>query len=262
MDLFSNRLTLQQFSAQGARHTYLGDHTSLCRVWGQRLMYVDTQDVSLAPHLLMGGCWEPWVTCAIAQHVHKLKDPVCIDAGANFGYFSLLMGMVQGAHIVAIEPNPRLRSLCQRTLTVNGIKNEVVGLALSGTENEEAVLQLPSKHMGSASMIGVGALLEDEELIKLPVKTTTVDSIAEQFEQVDFIKIDCESMEERIWQGMTRTWARNPKMIACMEHTPGSDLVQVLSKEARVQVVEFDGSIQEWKPEYDKQLRMLWVTHQ
>ena len=63
------RAELEQRARAACQSSYLGDHTSLCRVLGKFLCYVDTRDRHLAPHLIMNGFWEPWITVAIAQRL-------------------------------------------------------------------------------------------------------------------------------------------------------------------------------------------------
>ena len=84
---------------------YLGDHTALCvNKYGQK-MFVDTRDTSLAPHLLVEGNWEDWITTAIMQHVPGAHF---IDVGANVGWYSLVAQHYKAKSVMAFEPNPKL----------------------------------------------------------------------------------------------------------------------------------------------------------
>ena len=60
---------------------YLGEKTALCRVLGKYLMYVDSTDLSLAPHLLLNGFWEMWITEAVVRALRPGWN--CVDVGAN-----------------------------------------------------------------------------------------------------------------------------------------------------------------------------------
>src|SRR5271165_2925357 len=87
----SNLRDLIQRAAQGQNVTksiYLGDHLALAQVLDRFKMYVDTRDIGIAPHLLMGGHWEMWITklfCDLLQ-----PGMTVVDVGANFGYYTLL----------------------------------------------------------------------------------------------------------------------------------------------------------------------------
>ena len=89
----------------GGHAVYLGDHTSLCRTVFGRKMFIDTRDISLAPHLAMDGIWEMWITEAMAR---LLKPGMsCVDLGTNFGWYSLLMADHIGpsGHLIGVDAN-------------------------------------------------------------------------------------------------------------------------------------------------------------
>ena len=101
------------------RAVYCGDHTALATAkWGD-LIYVDTRDLSLAPHIMMFGDWEPWVTNCMADILQHNKGCTFYDVGANFGWFSLLAARLGAARVFAFEPNPRLAELFLKTMSVN-----------------------------------------------------------------------------------------------------------------------------------------------
>lgn len=103
--------------------TYLGNDTLLCRVLGKYLLYADSQDRGIVPHLCSDGFWETWMTLAVARVLQPGWQ--CIDVGANHGYYTLLMADAIGAsgRILALEPNPKLAALLQQTLDVNGFSS-------------------------------------------------------------------------------------------------------------------------------------------
>ena len=46
------------------RTAYCGDHTTLCRVLGRYQLFVDTRDIGISSHLMLGGFREMWGTRA------------------------------------------------------------------------------------------------------------------------------------------------------------------------------------------------------
>ncbi len=52
---------------------------------------------------------------------HAPRGGVYVDVGANIGNHSVFFGRFLADHVVAIEPDPRLRSLLERNLRVNGV---------------------------------------------------------------------------------------------------------------------------------------------
>ena len=89
-----------------AMATFVGDQTVLCRTLGRFKMYVSTLDEGLAPHLISDGYWEMWTTRVMTEVVKA--GMICIDAGANVGYYSVLMAELvgSGGRVIAAEPVP------------------------------------------------------------------------------------------------------------------------------------------------------------
>jgi FkbM family methyltransferase len=194
---------------------YLGNDTILCRVLSRYLMYVDSQDMSLAPHLSLNGYWEPPVTYAFARTIQPGWN--CIDVGANHGYFSVLMAGIVGktGKVLALEPNTNLVQMLQRTVIVNGLTETITvsSLAASDTNGESVTLAVPRGQIGGASIarqVGTG----DDAIA---TETVTLDRLTETWEHVDFIKIDTEGAEEAVWRGMRQTLQRNPNIVIVLE---------------------------------------------
>jgi FkbM family methyltransferase len=120
---------------------YCGDYTALTTTkWGAKI-YVDTRDTSLAPHIMVDGDWEPWVTNAIAVHLMENKGCLFIDVGANVGWYTLLAAGMFASHVYAFEPNPRMAQLLRKTLAVNGHGSRVtLTQAACGAEPTKAYL--------------------------------------------------------------------------------------------------------------------------
>ncbi len=195
--------------------TYIGDGTILCRVLSRYLMYVDSQDMSLAPHLFLNGYWEPDVTFAFARSIQPGWN--CIDVGANHGYFSLLMAGIVGkaGKVLALEPNTNLVRMMQQTLIVNGLTENITVLsqAASDTNGEPVTLAVPKRRIGGASIVREVSTGDDA----IATETVTIDRLTADWEHVDFIKIDTEGAEESVWRGMRETLRRNPNIIIVLE---------------------------------------------
>ncbi|MFC7542969.1 FkbM family methyltransferase [Siccirubricoccus deserti] len=94
--------------------------TILCRILGRYKFFVDCRDQGLAPHLMLDGYWEYWVSDFIWRNV-KPGETVA-DIGANLGYYTVLLADLvgPGGRVMAFEPNPRLFDLLQRNVAING----------------------------------------------------------------------------------------------------------------------------------------------
>jgi FkbM family methyltransferase len=192
---------------------YLGKQTLLCRVLGKYLLFADTADVGIVPHLCLDGYWETWVTQAVARAVRPGWN--CVDVGANHGYYTLLLadGVGLAGTVLACEPNPAVADLLEKTLQVNGFRPRarVIREAVADADGAHATLAVPAGFSMNAAVVA------DAEG-GVPVQTVTLDTLCRPLGRVDFIKIDAEGAEERIWHGMQATLARNPAIIVLLEY--------------------------------------------
>lgn len=214
-----DRATLEQASFEATQYLYLGDTEGLCRVLGKYKMYVDTRDTGIAPHLSLEGYWESWVTVAVARMVRPGWR--CVDIGANFGYYTMLLADAVGpeGYVAAIEPNPELAELLTKSIGLNGFGGftKVVQKAASDQSGTDVDLAVDRTILGGGSLFKMSR----EHDVTFRVQTVTVDDITQAWPAVDFIKIDAESAEEKIWRGMSRTIEKNPGLKVLMEFNPG-----------------------------------------
>jgi FkbM family methyltransferase len=201
-------------------YAYLGNNAALCRILGKYKIYVDTRDVGITPHLVMDGFWETWLT----QCLYKIIRPgdVCIDVGANYGYYSILMSTLSGKNgrTIAVEPNPGVFGLLQSTANIHSSKIEVVQAALSDTSGR-TVLSIPENFFGDASIIE-RADRPHLRRSKVKVKMQTLDELAAgyQLSKIDVVKIDVEGVEPKVFNGMKETIDKNPGLRILLEYSP------------------------------------------
>lgn len=203
-----------------AHNAYLGNQTVLCKVLGRYKLYVDAQDLGVVPHLLMDGYWETWVTQCLARII--APGAVCIDVGANFGYFTLLMSELSGTkgRTVAVEPNPNICTFLRMSQSIHSSSFEIVEAALSNKRGR-TTLAVPSTFPGSAS---ITSFIQHygKRHAKMKVKTIPLDELTVDLglDRVDVIKMDVEGAEPLVFEGMQQTLARNPELQIVMEYSP------------------------------------------
>lgn len=217
--LFSaeDRAAIEKYCEARAKPIFLGDWTSLARVLGAIKMYVSTLDQSLVPHLLMDGFWEMWVTQAVVSYVKPGMR--CLDIGANFGYYTLLLAELVGSKgsVVGYEPQALCANLLQASISVNGyswarVRESAVGIP-PGTV-KEATLHCQKEFFGSASLSPFKGADEWKVVQVCVLDLEFPDGV------FDFVKIDVQGLEFEVLDGMRAIIQRSPNIAIALEFTP------------------------------------------
>jgi len=144
---------------------------------------------------------------------------VCIDIGANVGSHTVFLASEIGARkVFSFEPIPMVFDVLKHNITVNNITDKVIAynIAISSkNKNLKCISKLPDYH-------GSYWLWYSEEDYKHPydrgykvhkgcdgsaytneIKSDKLDSVMknENFDEIDFIKIDVEGMEFEVLKG-------------------------------------------------------------
>ena len=195
---------------------YLSDGLDVLVMAGSYDLIVPSQEAGLLAYLLRHGLdlVEPGVRVAIQD---RLKPgSVAIDIGANVGVHSLTMAAAVGpaGSVICFEPLPHLAATLERTLRVNnfGDRARVEQLALADRQGE-AILHR-ARHAPLSSLYPLPA---SAGVTELTVITSTLDACLPGGARVDFIKMDVEGAEPRVWRGMRRVIRDNPELEIVLE---------------------------------------------
>lgn len=185
---------------------YIGNDRVLLWTKSGFKMFVDSRDVSIAPHLILEGVYEEH-TDAVLRRIVKPGMHV-VEIGANVGLFTLLMARRVGARgsVYAFEADPTLAQIATDNLEVNGLGHigSIDARAVSkadGTLTFRAAL----RHRGGGTL--VHDLQQIPELTESERETITVQSVtldhflADHRRKIDFLKIDAEGAEADIIRG-------------------------------------------------------------
>jgi FkbM family methyltransferase len=183
---------------------YLGEQQVLTRVLGRPKLFLSTTDLGFAGHVMLDGYWEIWLTLFFARNVRP--GMTVVDVGANFGYYTILLGDSVGAsgRVIAVEPVPSTASLLDRSVQLNGHsgRTQIVRAALGRDASGEAHLIIPAGEPKNATVV------PHKEPGTITVPTTNLDTLAEGLDRLDLVKIDAEGAEVNILAGMEKTIAR------------------------------------------------------
>lgn len=224
-----DRWTLEQAAAHGAARVPETDPATgrllwRCRVLGRDgpWIYVDPDDVEIAPHLARSGCWEPWLTAALLRHLRRGMR--CVDVGANCGYYALLMADRVGptGRVLAVEPHPALAALIRRSAEANRFGHLEVAAVAAGRQGSEATLRVRHaddgrRYLGGSSLYFDASRPADAYAV--PVRS--LDALLASWDRVDLVKVDVEGAELDALAGMAQTVARSPHLVLIVELAAG-----------------------------------------
>lgn len=184
-------------------------------VWGEPItvVYPDTASIDIARY----GCYEEGLTKIVLNHVGPGVS--FFDIGAHIGYYTMLASWLVGetGQVHAFEPTPSTFELLQSN-TQGKANVKLNQVAISSASGNMTFNDYGIEYMGSNSKYV--ARLDKKSLSrltpsKISVASLTLDDYVEHCGvHPDFIKIDAESSEFEILQGMPNVLERNKPIIS------------------------------------------------
>lgn len=196
---------------------YLGGRRALVRLPSGIKMIVDTDDMSITPHILIDGVWAPQIDAVLARKV-KLGDK-CVDIGCHYGYTALMMAALSAESVFCVDMNKDLTYLCKQNLEINGFKNRVEHFALAAVDELDVrylrYVDNPAESGGN-HLTSTDQEVDEETRI---VGAVTVKEFVAMLGSyaLDFVKIDTEGMDWYIFDKLTSV-AHVKKCL--LEHRP------------------------------------------
>ena len=143
-----NRRQVEALIRDRTQNVPLPDGSVLCRTLGRFKMFTDAADGGIAPHLLLDGYWEYWITEFICRNV--ARGETAYDVGAVYGYYTAVLADLVGSagRVVALEPNPWLHSLLRRNVAVNGLGDIVTLHRTAAAEAKQDAMRVPAQLTG------------------------------------------------------------------------------------------------------------------
>jgi FkbM family methyltransferase len=159
---------------------------------------VDTAD-GMGRVLTVSGTWEPQVTAAF----RALLGPgdVCVDVGANIGYYTLLAANLVGetGHVYALEPAAGTHAELVSNVKLNRISNVTALQVAAGDAAGEAVFDDRSNTGSIKPSLGGSA----EQGTRAQVRTVASLIPAADVSRLRLVKIDVEGHEVAVLRGLT-----------------------------------------------------------
>lgn len=189
---------------------------------------------TLTRAVIRRGCWEATLTELFRRHLSR--GAFVVDAGANFGHFSLVAAPIVGPSgaVVAFEPHGATFRLLQANAELNACDWMTSVRAALGDAEGEAVLTSdavnPGGHSLTAANVAAAAGTECVALHSLDAYL----AVNAPHRRLDVLKIDVQGHEAQLIAGARKTLGRDRPVVFC-EITPamvrrsGRDIADVLA---------------------------------
>ena len=185
---------------------------------------LDPEDRVIMPRFVLDGEYEQHTTAFLFKTV--TPENVCIDVGANFGYFTCLMARLawQGKTI-AFEADPKVFGLLRENVFVNWCEPVVESInAAVGSAEGKVTLHRRVGRSANTSMFAPGPDEADPTGVtvteEFSVDCVTLDALVDRLKRVDLVKIDVEGAETLVVRGM-RELVRRHRPTIVMEWSAG-----------------------------------------
>ena len=197
------------------RHDFSKEHT--VKVNGCPLVLIPN-DVGISEELLIYNVHEPFSTNILMKNLRE--GMVCLDIGANLGYYATLESKMVGktGKVIALEPSPVSFKYLERNLDLQNESNyEALNLACGGEDGEVRFLITPKSNLNRV-------LKEDEEapsdmnVVKVPMKKLDTFLKEKSLKKLDFIRMDVEGYEKQILEGGKESIRKFKPMIQVEVH--------------------------------------------
>lgn len=152
------------------------------------------------------GEYEPAVSTVVSAIVRR--GDVCLDIGANFGWFTTLMARLTGTEnqssVHAFEPMPDVFDVLKTNVGINNSPENVFlnNLALGDAISQVKMHRFNDLPNGYSSLSDMGK--EDFQTFIVPMTTLNSYLVENKIENVDFIKLDVEGAELMFLRGATK----------------------------------------------------------
>lgn len=137
---------------------------------------------------------------------------VCVDIGANLGYYSVALSRLVGAEgrVLAVEPIPLFQTIWSRNVQLSGYDNLTLLPYALGGENTTVRMGTPVRHgllrHGLTKIIATNPSETYARTYEVPMRLP--DELLAELPRLDFIKCDVEGFEAEVFDHLHATLRR------------------------------------------------------
>jgi FkbM family methyltransferase len=146
--------------------------------------------------------------------LEKIIEPgfVCLDIGANLGYYSVALSRLVGeqGQVLAVEPIPDFQAIWQDNVKRSGIRNLTLLPYALGSENTTVQMGTPERngllHHGMTKVAASNPHEHYARTYEVPMRIP--DDLLAHLPRLDFVKCDVEGFEHVVFANMQATLRR------------------------------------------------------
>jgi FkbM family methyltransferase len=200
------------------KRIFLGNQEDVITVNGYQ-MHVIPKDKGISEELYMFKMHEPLNTKYLANELKK--GMVCLDVGANIGYFAFLESQKIGetGRVIAVEPAPTTFELFKKNINLQKIQNiDAYNFAFNNIEG--SVDFFVSSSSNWSRIIGYKNTNHEDIGKTIKIVAHTIDNFLEEIKikRLDLIRIDLEGYEFEIFEGAKKTLEKLKPMLQIEVH--------------------------------------------
>ena len=165
---------------------------------------------------------------------------IVVEAGANLGYFSLILAKLVGpqGRVIAYEPDPMLAALVRRNAAVNGYTNITVRQAACSDAAGRAMFYRSPVSTGDNRLFPHGP---DDDSFEVELVRLDDDLAALGVETFDLLKMDIQGAEPLAMQGLSRFLSEAPPRKMLIEFMPSGMLGMGNDPRAMIELIRASG---------------------
>ena len=200
------------------RRLFLGNQKNKIKI-NDYWMHVIPKDKGISEELSIFKIHEPLNTKYLTEQLKE--NMVCLDIGANIGYFAFLESSKVGhlGKVIAVEPAPLTFKLLEKNIKIQKNQN-ISSYNFAFSDEENMVDFFVSSSSNWSRIIGEKDSYHGDKGKIIKIKSKTVDNFLTELklEKLDLIRIDLEGYEFEIFNGARNTLVKFKPMLQIEVH--------------------------------------------
>jgi FkbM family methyltransferase len=147
---------------------------------------------------------------------------VVVDAGANWGYFTLIAAALAGraGTVLALEPDARPFAALGRNVALNGFTTVRASFAAAANTGGRLSLVGYADEDANRGVTSIAAAAGHESSPRFDAECVAIDDLTREHAAIDVVKIDVEGAEDLVLEGMRDGLARHRYLAVLLELHP------------------------------------------